>query len=473
MCFCATVAVAALVVAHAHGAPIRTFEVGVQSNGSLLDRPAPDVDQEMAEIAGTGSKVIRLTMSWRRVASVVHSCREAASTTKGLRLLENPDHPCYDWSAYDAVVRAAARHDIDVVASVFQVPVWASGSTDPYYVGESPSEFRAVSRGWAAFATAAANRYRPTGSSVGVIDRWTIGNEPNSEFFWHPHDELAPIRYANLYVLAARKMRAAAPGIQLAPGPTGTKSTMKPAVWLAAALPELERLGGEDVIDAWAHNPYPAATKGPRDYVPVLPSIGLGNLKELFRILDENPATRGVPVWATEFGYQTNPPDLAFGVSPSLQAAYMAECFEILYRYRRVTLALWYGFRDNEIERDWQSGLIRSDGTSKPARAMFVRPVSRSASKVVRGRVIRFWGRSLVDANAARLQWSRDGVTWRRVRHQQRDPLGVVTGHIRMPRDARFGYVRVVDSFGEGPSVSFKGVKKPRNKAGKAKLFVR
>jgi Glycosyl hydrolase catalytic core len=78
-------------------------------------------------------------------------------------------------------------------------------------------------------------------------------------------------------------------------------------------------------------------------------------------------------MWITEYGYQTNPPDRAFGVSYAKQAAYLRQSFDYVRRHRRVDMFLWFLLRDEPRVERWQSGLLTASGRRKPAYAAFAR----------------------------------------------------------------------------------------------------
>ena len=51
------------------------------------------------------------------------------------------------------------------------------------------------------------------------------------------------------------------------------------------------------------------------------------------------------PIWLTEYGYQTNPPDM-YGVAPSLQATYVGESAMRAYQLSGVSLLIQYLLKD-------------------------------------------------------------------------------------------------------------------------------
>ncbi|HZO62013.1 MAG TPA: glycosyl hydrolase, partial [Gaiellaceae bacterium] len=79
------------------------------------------------------------------------------------------------------------------------------------------------------------------------------------------------------------------------------------------------------------------------------------------------------PIWITEYGYQTNPPDRAFGVSWGKQAQYLTKAFSVARGNSRIRLMLWFLVRDEPNVAGWQSGLITVGGVRKPAFSAYQR----------------------------------------------------------------------------------------------------
>jgi hypothetical protein len=91
------------------------------------------------------------------------------------------------------------------------------------------------------------------------------------------------------------------------------------------------------------------------------------------------------PIWLTEYGYQTNPPDRILGVSQAKQAQYLAEAALRVWREPGVTILIQFLVRDEPSIGGWQSGLYTVAGTPKLAAHAFPLPlaqVSRNGSRV-------------------------------------------------------------------------------------------
>ena len=129
-------------------------------------------------------------------------------------------------------------------------------------------------------------------------------------------------------------------------------------------------------FDAYAHNPYYGVpTETPTTRPPGTRSgqaptaITLANIDILIAAVGHLYGRR--PIWITEYGYQTNPPDPHFGVSWAKQARYLTQAFAVARKNSRIKLMLWFLVRDEPNVAGWQSGLITTGGTRKPAFSAF------------------------------------------------------------------------------------------------------
>ena len=97
---------------------------------------------------------------------------------------------------------------------------------------------------------------------------------------------------------------------------------------------------------------------------------------------------RRLPVYYTEFGFQTNPPDRIFGVRVALQPAYLNQSDWMAYRDRRVRGVGQYKLVDDAPLPSFQSGLRFGDGRPKPGYAAYRLPIWVSG----RGARLRVYG---------------------------------------------------------------------------------
>jgi hypothetical protein len=168
----------------------------------------------------------------------------------------------------------------------------------------------------------------------------------------------------------------------------------------------------------------------------------LSGIPRLTSALDRAAAVYGqatrFPIWTTEYGYQTDPPDPTIGVSFARQAAWLDEATYLAYRNPRVvSFAQFllvddgplrqYKARDPRYWGTFQSGLVTLSGQHKPAYESFKRPISVARA----GRGLRVFGqlRTAPDGQrpAAEIQFrARGAKAWRAVAHAAADEHGFV-----------------------------------------------
>ena len=181
---------------------------------------------------------------------------------------------------------------------------------------------------------------------------WSLWNEPNHIFFIKPRSQ-APRVYCRMVQRGLSALKAAVPGARVFVGelaPVGTATKVIGPLrflqqWLCvdksykAARPHGPQAGLQWVgcrrANGFAHHPYgPAGTvyRG-RDIVNM---VGIRRLASaLDRSARAGRITRGLSIYNTEFGYQTNP-DLFIGTTPNRQAEILNTLEEFSYRYSRL-----------------------------------------------------------------------------------------------------------------------------------------
>jgi hypothetical protein len=294
----------------------------------------------------------------------------------------DPDDRAYDWRMYDRIVLAAAANDVDVVFTIFGTPPWANGGQSPTHAPRSTDALED-------FAYAAATRYsgsyeRADGVVLPAVRRWTAWNEPNLRIGlydqwrrvggkWRPQSAIDYARICNAVVVGVHatlvRGELVACGVTAARGNNNPRVD-RPSVSPLAFLRAFAQAGGRG-FDAYAHQPYYGAPhESPTTRGPGRGGVTLANIGELEREL-MRLYHRDVPLWLTEYGYQTNPPDRVFGVSWAEQAAYLKSAVAIARRDARVDVLLWFLLRDEADVSRWQSGLVTASGKRKPSFAAF------------------------------------------------------------------------------------------------------
>jgi hypothetical protein len=95
------------------------------------------------------------------------------------------------------------------------------------------------------------------------------------------------------------------------------------------------------------------------------------------------------PVWLTEYGYQTKPPDTILGVAPKTQATLLSLAAMRAWRLPRVTMLIQYLYRDEPQLHRFQTGLVYIDDRWKPSLQAFKLPFAQMARQGERAVV---WG---------------------------------------------------------------------------------
>ena len=93
---------------------------------------------------------------------------------------------------------------------------------------------------------------------------------------------------------------------------------------------------------------------------------------------------RSKPLWLTEYGYQTNPPDRLIGVSPARQAQLIGQAALRVWQQPGVTVLIHFLVKDEPSIGGWQSGLFTARGTAKPAKRAFALPLAQMSRRGTR-----------------------------------------------------------------------------------------
>jgi len=124
----------------------------------------------------------------------------------------------------------------------------------------------------------------------------------------------------------------------------------------------------------------------------------------LTRLLDQagkrGRVPRKLPVYYTENGWQTNPPDRLFGVPLVQQAAYINQSDWIAYKSSRIRSVAQYKLIDDVPQGAFQSGVRLTDGSAKPSYAAYRLPIWVSG----RGAKVRVYGQVRPAEDSAPLQ---------------------------------------------------------------------
>ena len=331
---------------------------GIQDDAWLEHGPGT-LESRLDELDRLGVDVVRYTVRWDLIAKQ--------------RPTDARDHTdvAYDWRTADSMLRGLRRHGIRPVITLYGTPRWANGGLAPNWAPTSPTLF-------ADFSRAAATRYP-------WIRLWTIWNEPNKALWLRPTTAFTYVR--KLLNPAYAQIRAVIPGARVGGGMTGPRAGaggVSPVAWIKAMGVLRARL------DAYAHHPYPGRPQSETPWSPPCRScttIAMADLERLVTLVHRHLGRKRI--WLTEYGYQTNPPDLFLGVSPEMQARHVASASRRVHAASFVDMLIFFLVRDDLNDDGWQSGFMTADGTKKPAHAAFRFSLDRTSR---RGGVVSLWG---------------------------------------------------------------------------------
>jgi len=285
-------------------------------------------------LQAAGVTWIRQELPWEQVEPVA----------KGQTV--DPNYGGSTWAKFDDIVDRAAAMGMHVMLRLDTSPRWAlpPDAAD----GLSPP---VSNDDYFDFVSEVAARYR------GRVDAYQVWNEPNltSEWGHRPPDATA---YAALLRGASERIRAADPGAKvvmaaLAPTLTNNSDAIDELIFLQR-LYDAGARGSFDVLAVQAYG----LRGGPDDPRVDRQSDVTFSRPVLVRQLMLANGDADVPVWATEMGWNVNPPSFAvqqFGrVTPTLQARYTVRAFERARGQWPWLQAgfVWFWKRADESDRD-------------------------------------------------------------------------------------------------------------------------
>jgi hypothetical protein len=339
--------------------------VGFYDDESVFGR----TDWAFRQLKSLRAGVVRITIDWTSVAR-----RRPAAPA-------DPADPAYNWTAVDNVIAEAKENRIAVLAAIFGTPRWAGPAKNR--IPRRITDLRL-------FAFAAAKRYSGT-YRVGddenepervlpAVRRWLAWNEPNNPVFLKPQWKMVSRKwraqsaydYAKICgaVYAGIKSTRLA-GQTVACGSTGPRGndaprSSRPSTSPLVFMTWLRRAGLKN-FDAWAHHPYYGSRLEKPSTVPKSKkAVTLANINVMIKQLNRYWG-RSKPIWVTEYGYQTRPPDRLFGVSYTTQAKYVHQAIAIARKSRRIQMFVWFLIRDEQRLSGWQSGVMTARGARKPS----------------------------------------------------------------------------------------------------------
>ena len=386
-----------LTAAPAHAS--KTQESIFQDDATLLGDDIDKRERTLDELQALGVDTVRALLLWNRIAPDAMSSTRPADFDAS----DPSSYPAGNWGRVDALVRGAQARGMQVLLTpTGPGPGWASDCSGNYEARRickpNPDEFRA-------FVTAAGRRYPD-------VRRWSIWNEPNLGGWLQPQLTItskgatpyAPHLYRRLVHAATAGLSASGHGgdqilvgetapVGRTTGPLATRSLPPVDFWRELSCLDSRgraltgsnasvrdcRSPGRMAVTGIAHHPYTrAAGRSPTDKGGTR-DITLASLSRLTLWADRGARAgrlpRSLPVYSTEFGLQTNPPDRTAGVSLSAQAQYLNQADYMSWTNGRLRSVAQYEMFDERDPNAFQTGLRFEDGRAKPGLDAYRIPV--------------------------------------------------------------------------------------------------
>lgn len=399
----------------------KATQESIFQDDSVVNSNAAGRAFDLAELKALGVDTIHFLVAWRDLAPNPSSKRKPS----GFSGASPNDYPAANWHKYDDFVRAAKAAGFDLLATPNgPAPRWAQPRRAR---GSGLASYNPNAKMFGKFVEAVGKRFSgsfdPGDGDLPRIDRWSFWNEPNLLGWLQAPARGSvpgtPIAYRALYRAGASGLsRSGHGGDQILLGelaPIGASGTSP-----SRALPPGEFLRELFCLDArnkpfrgeaarargcngfkkltatgFAHHPYmktfarkknTTAFSVPknRNWMPVSATKRLTSL--LDRAAANGRIPGNLPIYFTEFGVQSDPPDSISGVSLDKQAAYMNDAEYLAYKIARVQSWAQFALRDDPLFTQYprsdarryggfQTGLRFFGGQNKPSYDAYRLPI--------------------------------------------------------------------------------------------------
>jgi hypothetical protein len=377
-----------------------------EDHAALIRSSSPERrERVLRELRSLGADTLRVLAKWNEIAPRPRSARRPH--------FDASDPASYPgFGPYDDLLRRATAHGFRILIDLApDAPRWATAGRPP--VTLDTVNLGPDARAFGDFAAAVARRYSGSFRGLPAVRYFSIWNEPNHELFLKPNAR-SPELYRQLVGAALPAVREnGSPEVQVLAGETAPSErpgkVMGPARfvrrWLClderfhpvasgAGCAGFERLD----LDGFSHHPYGPALRvaSKRDVINLLTIRRLGDY--LDRAAEAGRLPAGLPLYSTEFGFQSNPPDPTVTTTLARQAELLNEKEEQSYRYPRLRSYAQYllyddpprpGATEEEVWSGFQTGLRFTDGQRKPAWEAYRLPITVDPSP---GGGVRIWG---------------------------------------------------------------------------------
>ncbi|MDT5081593.1 MAG: polysaccharide biosynthesis protein PslG [Mycobacterium sp.] len=310
------------------------------ADSDLYGMTPAQIDAQLDQMQALGVNNVRIMIPWA-----------------GVEPIENT----YDWSTVDYMVNAADSRGMGVLGVLNSSPSWAVAPGDQPISGAPASP-----DAYGDFAGLVAQRY------AGKVGAYEIWNEPNAFMFYSPKPD--PAAYTELLKAAYPAIKAADPNATVIGGVTGAvvdygDQIMNPVTFVNG----IYAAGGEGYFDALSFHPYLYSL--PFSQGAPYPQSPLTQLQNMRAVMVANGDSDKL-IWASEYGEPTS------AVSEPEQAAYLQDMLTTWRTLGYTGPAFVWTLQDRatgSTDPEDTFGVIRSDGTLKPA-AYVIQQLASQAS---------------------------------------------------------------------------------------------
>jgi hypothetical protein len=290
-----------------------------------------------------------------------------------------PSPGVYNAAWYDPIVGAAASNGIQLLPVVLRAPSFRTGQPQSAKGDWTPTDPATIGPVFKALV----ERYGPNGTfwaeNPGIpkipIRAWQVWNEPHLPSHWGP-DAPNPAQYTQLLRAAHDAIKAADPGAEVVAAGI-SQSSLAGAIPLNDFIEGMYDAGAKGTFDDLAVHPYAAQ---PSDSLSLV-----GGVRSIM-----NAHGDGSGIWVTEFGWASGGPAGRYTTDEAGQAARVGQFVRqavaerTALNLRGLVLYNWRDSSDPAISSNWtgHTGLLRADGSAKPALAAYA-SIARDASRSV------------------------------------------------------------------------------------------
>jgi hypothetical protein len=487
----------AMTLAPAAARADRTQTSSFQDDTYLIFSSTPVVKRTLAILHSLGVQQLRVNVEWAVVAPDPDSYTPPPNFN-GLNPYQYPG-----WAPYDRLAELAPQYGMQVQYNLTSPgPLWAMGKHPP--TARAATHWYPSALDFLEFVYAAGTRYSGSFPGVPRVSSWSIWNEPNQPGWLAPQSlkvhgrwvaqsprlyrSLVDAAYYGLYFTGHASdtilIGETAPegsethGFYTAMTPLpflggvycvgggqrplrgtaakdlGCPTTAKGVRRFAHSNPLLFGATG------FAHHPYyfryaPSASDPDPNTVPI---ADLGRLERfLDRTFHAYGVKRRLPIYFTEYGYQTRPPDPYQVVSPEEQAAYLNQADYMAWRNPRVKSVAQFLLYDAAPDHrftphqfgywdTFQTGLMFGVNRPKPSLAAYRMPLWIPSPHARRGARTFIWGQvrpaDTLAAQKVAIEWRAASAGRYRVLAYASTVAGTgyLTARVRLPGT---GYVKL------------------------------